>query len=374
MHNHHNFWLHLLPRKELTQVYASAALRSFAISLVSLFIPLYLYIERGYSLQETLLFFLIYSVLFALFTPLAAKFSARYGVKHAVLISVPLYLVFIVLLYLLPQVNIPLSVIGFFLGMSLAFYWMGMNLVFRKASKQCSRGAEVGKNMSISILATMIGPLLGGLIIQNFGFKILFIISGLGLLGSAFFLFLSKEKHIPYNFSLKNIFANGNWSNALFFMSRGTYIMAEGVIWPLFIFAVLGSYASLGLMGMILSGISALLLWKVGCYSDKIDRRKIIISMSIFESLGWFMRSVVDKVWHVFGITIFGAIVYGIREAPMEALELDKAQRDIATYFVHREIFICLGRILMILIVLIAGNLGAGLWFQGIATLAALLF
>src|SRR3989338_3259665 len=182
MHHHNNFGLHLLPRKELTQVYASAALRSFAISLVSLFIPIYLYIERGYTLQETLIFFLIYSVMFALFTPVAAKFSARYGIKHSVLISVPLYLGFIILLYLLPHFKIPLFVMGILLGMSLAFYWMGMNLVFRKASNQCSRGAEVGKKMSVSILATMIGPLLGGLIIQNFGFKVLFIISGLGLL------------------------------------------------------------------------------------------------------------------------------------------------------------------------------------------------
>ena len=202
----------------------------------------------------------------------------------------------------------------------------------------------------------------------------LFIISGLGLLSSAFFLFLSKEKHVPYHFSLRNIFVKGKLSNDLFFMSRGSFVMAEGVIWPLFVFAMLGSYASLGIMGMILSGTSAILLWRVGCYSDKIDRRKIIISMSIFESLGWFIRSIVDKVWQVFAVTIFGAIVYGIREAPIEALELDKAQRDIATYFVRREIFICFGRILMILVVLITGSLGVGLWLQGIATLAALMF
>src|SRR3989344_6181917 len=155
--HHHNFGLHLLPRKELTQVYASTALRSLAVSLISLFVPIYLYIERGYTLQETLFFFLIYSVLFALFTPIAAKFSARYGMKHAVLVSVPLYLGFVVLLYLLPYFRTPLWVIGMVLGMSLAFYWMGMNLVFRNASTQCSRGAEVGKKMSISILAAMIG-------------------------------------------------------------------------------------------------------------------------------------------------------------------------------------------------------------------------
>lgn len=374
MHNNYTFGLHLLPKKELTQVYVSGALRSFGISLVSLFLPLYFYKELGYSLQETLMFFLVYSIVFAVFTPIAAKFSARYGIKHSVLLSVPLYLGFIGLLYLLPHMKIPLSIIGACLGISLAFYWMGMNLVFRKASNQCSRGAEVGKKMSISILATMIGPLLGGVLIQTWGFNVVFIVSSIALLFSSFFLFLSKEKHVPFHFSFKKVLVKKSWSNSIFFISKGTAIMAEGVIWPLFVFGVLGSYATLGMMGMVLSGISALLLWLFGCYSDKVDRRIIVFSMSVFESLTWFLRSIVNQIWQVFGVTIFGAMVYGIREAPLEALEFDKAQGDLATYFVNREIYICIGRVLMILIVLITNSLEGGLWFQGISTLAALVF
>ena len=57
-HHNEHFWWRFFPHKELTQVYISSAIRSFAISLIGLFIPLYLYVERGFSLQQTLYFFI----------------------------------------------------------------------------------------------------------------------------------------------------------------------------------------------------------------------------------------------------------------------------------------------------------------------------
>jgi len=59
-------WRSLLPRQELTQVYLAMAIRSFALSLTSLFVPLYLYKELGYTLEQTLLFFVFYSPVFFL--------------------------------------------------------------------------------------------------------------------------------------------------------------------------------------------------------------------------------------------------------------------------------------------------------------------
>lgn len=135
-------WRHLVPRKELTQVYLAMAIRSFAVSLTSLFVPLYLYKELGYTLEQTLLFFVFYSLIFAIFTPLAAKFCARYGVKHSVLLSVPFYLGYIILLQLLPVMKTPLILISSLLGISLALYWMGMNLVFQCVTDHKHRGSK----------------------------------------------------------------------------------------------------------------------------------------------------------------------------------------------------------------------------------------
>ena len=54
--------------------------------------------------------------------------------------------------------------------------------------------------------------------------------------------------------------------------------------------------------------------------------------------------------------------------------EYDKAKNNIVGYFVGREIYICLGRILVLLIVLMTNSLSSGLIFNGLATFTALLF
>ena len=374
MMHHNHFWWRFFPKKELTQVYACATLRSFAISLICLFIPLYLHFEQGYTLPETLYFYIFYSLIFAISTPIAAKFSARFGIKHSILVSVPLYLIFMALLYCLPIFKTPLIIIATILGLSLAFYWMGMHLVFRRASDGKHRGEEVGKREGLSILATLAGPLIGGFLIGSFGFKPVFILASVLLFLSVFFLFLGKEDHVKYHFSIRSLLDKRHWQNSLFFVSRGSRVMAAEVVWPLFIFVILNDYLSLGLVGSIMALISAILVWIIGKYSDQIDRRKIIRWVVGGESLSWFLRAVVSNVGQIFGVTIFGALTYGSLEAPVGALEYDKAKRNITQYFVTKEIFICLGRILILMFVLMTNSLSGGLVFQGIVNFAALLF
>ncbi|MBS3126861.1 MFS transporter [Candidatus Woesearchaeota archaeon] len=370
----HEFWWRFLPKRELTQVYLSGALRSFAISMIGLFIPLYLYTEQGFSLQQTLLFFVFYAVIFAIATPVAAKFVARYGPKHAILVSVPVYLLFFGLLYALYFISVPLYIIAAMLGVSQAFYWLGLHLVFHHASDRKHRGEEVGIQKSSSIVAGMFGPIIGGVSIATVGFDLVFIIAGFFLLLSAVVLLQSDEEHVSYRFSVRSVLNKEHWRNSLFFVSSGTQVIASGVIWPLFIFFILGSYVALGLVGSLISGISALLLWLAGKYSDHRGKRRIIRWTIGFESISWFLKAFTTTVPHVFGVTIFGAITDGIIASPIGALEYNKAQGEIASYFVSREIFICLGRILLLVFVLMIDSLSGGLIFQGIASLGVLLF
>jgi hypothetical protein len=152
-------------------------------------------------------------------------------------------------------------------------------------------------------------------------------------------------------------------------------VVANGIIWPLFIFFILKDYLLLGSIGSIYAGVSAILIWIMGRFSDHQSKRKIIRWTIGFESLSWFLRAFVNTITQVFGVTVFGAITYGAVESPMGALAYNKAEgKDIASYFVSREVFICLGRVLLLSFVLITDSLSGGLIFNGFASLAALLF
>jgi MFS family permease len=374
MIHHHEFWWRFFPKKELSQIYLSVAIRALSISMLGLFIPLYLHNEIGVSLVNTLFFFIFYSTIFGITTPVAAKFASKYGVKHAVLFSFPFYILFIGGLFLLPYYNISLMLIATFAGISWAFYWMGMHLAFHHASHKQHRGEEVGKQKSASILAAMIGPVLGGFLIMQFGFKVVFVIASLLLLLAIGILFASKENHVGFHFSLKSVINGRNWRDSLYFTSIGTQVMANSVIWPLLIFATLGSYISLGVIGTIISSVSVILVLLVGKYSDNTSKRKIIRWTTGFEALSWWIKAFVNTVSQIFGVTIFGAITSGTLQSPLGALQYDKANKEVANYFVSREIFICLGRILILSVVIMGNSLSGGLIFQGFASLLALLF
>lgn len=373
LQNHH-FWWRMLPKNELTRIYWSQALRYFAISLISLFVPLYLHIEIGFSINETLLFFVFYSIIFAIMTPIAGHFVSKYGMKHAVLFSVPFFLIYLLLLFALPKYDTPLLIIGLFLGTSLAFYWMGMNLMFYHASDKMHRGEEVGKNTSLSVFATMLGPFIGGILIKYIGFQFVFGISSILLIGASFLLFIAKDIQLEYNhFNVKNLFKKDDWRMSTYFFSKGINVMATGVIWPLFIFTILKDYLSLGVVGSLLSLISAILIYLIGRFSDRVGKRKIIRFGVGFETLAWILRSMVQTVTQVFGATIFGAITIGIIQSPMIALEFDNVNHGVVDYFVKREIFLCLGRALVCLIVIMLGSLKFGLILTGVSALSALL-
>tara|TARA_Y100000310_G_C20704331_1_gene833710 strand:- start:37938 stop:39062 length:1125 start_codon:yes stop_codon:yes gene_type:complete len=374
MVNHHQYWWRLLPQKELTQVYLSAALRSFAVSLLGLFLPLYLHLDRGYSIQATLGFFILYSVSFAVLSPVAAKFASKYGVKHTVLFGIPFYLLFVLLLYLLGFFQIPLIIIAMLVGTSQAFYWLGMHMTVHHASTRKHRGEAMGKNKGINILATMIGPLIGGFLIAYYGFPIVFLLASIVLTLSGLSLFLSHENHTKYEFNFRSLIDKEHWKFSLFFVSRGSAVIAAGVIWPLFIYFILNDYFSLGIVGSLLSVITFILLWLVGKYSDHSNKRKIIKVSTIFDSIVWVVRGLIVTIGHVYAVTIAAAVTNGIREAPLSALEYDNAHGNTAAYFVNREIYICLGRILMLSVVLVTNNLAGGLMFQGFLNFAAFLF
>ncbi len=215
--HHHHFWWKLLPGKEINQIYLSVALRSFALSLISLFVPMYLYSELGYSLQETLAFYIIFSVVLAIVSPFAAKFASKYGLKHSILLSVPFQVFYFYLLYQLKSINVPLALIASLEGFAIAFFWMGMHLEFSKISHKKHRGEEVGKRQAAMVLATLAGPLAGGAMIKYFGFSIVFIIASIILLSSAAFLFLSKERHAKFKFSVRSLWSKNYFKNSHFF-------------------------------------------------------------------------------------------------------------------------------------------------------------
>src|SRR3989344_3246978 len=92
----------------LADIYLSEAIKMFGVSLVSIFETIYLFLifknlGIAYPAAAVFAFFAIFSLAFALLSPLGALFSARFGFPKAALLSSPFLFLFFVFLLLLPQ-------------------------------------------------------------------------------------------------------------------------------------------------------------------------------------------------------------------------------------------------------------------------------
>jgi hypothetical protein len=365
---------HYFLNKELSELYVFVAIRTFALSLISIFVPIYL-LGLGYSLIDILLFYITFHILHGLFSFFAAKFSMKIGFKHSIVFSMPFLIFFYVLLYTLPTYNWPLIILAMVGALNNAIYWIAFHVDFTKSSAKRARGKEVSMLRMITFALNVVGPLIGALIISYISFFYLFFFVSSILIISLIPLFYSKDIHISQKVSLKGVFMVNSWKNFLAFLGNGAETGASLVIWPVFIFFIAGTFISLGLITSIATFFSMITVFLVGRMCDRFKRSSILKFGSIADSLTWFVKSVVATVPQIIMINSLSGIIGIFKDVSFTAMIYDKAsKRNVVEFIVFREIVISLGRILFFALMILMVVLYRGLILAGFASLFYLLF
>ncbi|NYZ79879.1 hypothetical protein H0N95_01355, partial [Candidatus Micrarchaeota archaeon] len=139
--NHNGFHLPNF-REEMTELYANRVVRYFGMSLVYVFIPVYL-LSLGFSFQQAVLYIILKRLFMAMTVPLAIYSDGRVGIKRTALISAFVLSAF--LLYLYSEFSVSLTsivILGLLEGLDMSLYWVPMNIDFGLASKKGKRGEE----------------------------------------------------------------------------------------------------------------------------------------------------------------------------------------------------------------------------------------
>ena len=84
-HSGHHFNHYFTFKSELNELFASISLRTFAKSLINIFVPIHL-ITLGYSFMTAFIFMAVVSGTHVSFSYAAAKLSARIGFKHLIMV------------------------------------------------------------------------------------------------------------------------------------------------------------------------------------------------------------------------------------------------------------------------------------------------
>ncbi|PIN75294.1 hypothetical protein COV18_03835 [Candidatus Woesearchaeota archaeon CG10_big_fil_rev_8_21_14_0_10_37_12] len=343
---HHNPF-HFVFNKELDELYLSLAIRNLALSMIGIFVPIYL-LNLNYSLSSILFFYAIVYGVHTIITPVTGKFVSKYGFKHSMLVSIPLLITFFLLLNTLENQQWPLWLLGIFLGTQLAFFWTGYHVDFSINSSKKKRGTQISMATLSSAIAKAAGPLLGGLLIAFVSFHFVFILVIFLLAITTLPLFFTKDEHKPIKFSFKQLLKIQKPTETLSIFSFGADNAMNGIVWPIFIYmTILNSYVALGFTSSLALLFSLGFILISGKFANKKPKKTLKLG-SIFSSIIWIVRSFVITPFQVYVIDAIAGSARELMNVSFDVRTYENANKtDIVGFVIYREILLSASRTLL---------------------------
>lgn len=276
---------------ELSELYSSMMLRSLAMSMAGIFIPIYLY-QHGYEVWQILFFYaLVFSTQFICAIPVA-YLIALIGPKHVILIS---YLLQVCsMLGLIYIQNLPsYAYIALVFGISNIAFFMAFNISFSKVKHSKSGGREVGWAYVMERSGAVLGPLVGGLVAFVFAPQYTFAVSIAILSVAAVPLFLSKEPvQLKQKLNFKDLKIKKIKADVISYSALVVETTISLVVWPLFVGVIVfkdNPYVQLG----VITSISIIVSFAVARAIGKIVDNKRGRSLLRFNA-------VINAILHLF--------------------------------------------------------------------------
>lgn len=293
--------------REVLELFLSVAFQDFAVALFALFEPIYLY-SIGYSLPRIVAFYLIIYVVYFAILPLGGKFAERFGFEHSIGASFVFLFLYLLALYFIPSIPLLFYVAPVVVAVYKILYWPSYHANFSKYGKRKAFGKEVGLASVVYIFVNILGPLIGGFIVQWFGFPVLFFVVALILLLAVVPMFTTKErftrKSFSYIDSYRFFFSKAMRRLTVSLMGLSNEII-EVVIWPIFLFVIVREYSSLGIIGSIAGIGGAFIVLFVGKAADLRKRSTLIHAFSWPQVLGFLLRLFVHSPFFALLVSTF---------------------------------------------------------------------
>jgi MFS family permease len=362
-------------KSELGEVYLNRLIQSLALSMVGVFVPVYL-INLGYSLNQVILFLIaMYSSLMIL-SPISAIINSRIGIKHTIGLSFPFLITYLLLLFSIKTFNLPIILIAGVYGIYLALYWIPLNSDFAKNSDKLHRGTEISYLLALPNFVGIIAPLVGGWVINNYGFnELIIIVFGLLFL-SMVPLFMTSDYKSKLGYEWKRMVNRENLVFLKEFVAKGM-LFASSLIWPIFVYYMVKDYLLIG-FAVTLTALSATIFIMVtGKLSDRVSKLSLLKIGGITNGIIWISVFIIYTFFgeltplQVFIISFLKGFTLVLIDIPLFAAACNQANKQSVTEFmVLREVSLDFGRILVFSAMILMATLT--LKFQAVFILTAL--
>ncbi|MBX4187818.1 MAG: MFS transporter [Candidatus Doudnabacteria bacterium] len=356
-------------------MYWSKAISDFAVAAVMLFEPIFLYSVLDFTLQQVVLFFVAVYGGYLFLMPFGAKVASLKGYEHSILYSSFFMVLYWALLFASQEIMFWIYLAPFALAVQKALYWPAFHADMSRFSSADQRGRENSGMYALLSIIFILGPLIGGYVLEEYGFAILFVIVTFMMLFSNLPLFTTIEKFEPKEYKFAD-----TWQMYKLYPKQMVGYWGFGeeltqlVIWPIFIFLTVPDFFKFGSIFAGSTLIATVVMLYVGVLTDQKSKTLLIRFFSVFNALFWFIRPFFPNLTGIMATNTLGTISKNSLIIPVTSMTYDRAnETHIMPYAVFFEQNLVIGKLLMMVAMLIllqfTSGFGAILILSGVFSL-----
>ncbi|MBN1263635.1 MAG: hypothetical protein JW991_04740 [Candidatus Pacebacteria bacterium] len=325
-------------------LYLSSAFRSLGMSLIGLFIPLYILKLTGHIVY-VFLFFALYHFWVIVSDYPVAWLVRKWGIDWLSFLGSLARAGFIFLFLQAEAQPVFLWPATFLWGLTVTATWLPFHYAFTIAENMDGKyGREVSQLQIVNKITGLAGPLAGGVIIASLGFRPLFALALVLIAISGLPLFFDTINAKGMRLSFKKIkghlFRKDRSRFWLSFAGGELETAVLGLAWPLFIFLLVESYETLGLIKSLAALVSVALFWFVGRWIDK-KGKSILYLGTLINSFNILLRAFLSNPFGLFLVDSVYDFTAGLVTTPFDSAFYEKAREMRRLEFmVEREFII----------------------------------
>lgn len=334
--------------REINEIYIFELLKNFGMSLVGIFIPIYI-LSEGFSIYHAGLFVAISGFAGLFLSYPVALLVARKGFKHGLAAS---YLLVVPALAAIRMLELSVSLIvisGLMYHVGRAMHSICLNSEFAVDSRSKTRDMDSSMMLSLPNISRFLAPLLGGIIFASLGFKLLLMVSIFFLLLSVIPLMMTEDHRDPMEYDFRDFLDQDILDVIPVFVTRGIDAVTSVTMFGIFVYTVVGGTVDVGSARALDSlGFAAtgLITGKfIQRYGEKIPLLIGAGGNAIIQLLRGFVSTPVQA----FSVSVLGGIMFQIYHVPLYSRFARLAEdSDVLEFYTLRKMFVGLGNLLVV--------------------------
>lgn len=309
LHHHLSLW-----GKEMIEYYLFATLWLMGNFGANLLLPLLLF-TRDFSLHEILIVFLVNEIWLMVFATGAAELLKRFGLKPILVTGALFFAVFLMIL----GRNADTITIGLLFGL-LAIRAFGKVLLsfghevfmIKVATAQNTAKSLTWVRICV-ILASVLSPAIIAMVAHQFGYGLGFQIAGMLVAISLLPLSLAPNHHFEINYKPANVLGMMQKRlNKRYLLAETGRIFPDAIIfmiWPVFLFYVVGNVGAVGIVTSISALFAIIVAHLIGRFIEKHKEDKTVFLGSVHAAVCFhFVRALFPIPIVITIIDCFGRI------------------------------------------------------------------